>query len=114
MKKAISLALAASMALSLAACGGAGSSSAAATDSSAATSEGAAAESTTIKVAAIETAYGTEMWQKVADAFTEQTGINVELTTDKNLEDVIGPSMQGGDYLLWSSIFVTLVAKKIS
>ena len=98
MKKAISLALAASMALSLAACGGAGSSSAAATDSSAATSEGAAAESTTIKVAAIETAYGTEMWQKVADAFTEQTGINVELTTDKNLEDVIGPSMQGGDY----------------
>ena len=46
----------------------------------------------------IETAYGTEMWQKVADAFTEQTGIGVELTTDKNLEDVIGPSMQGGDY----------------
>ena len=41
MKKAISLALAASMALSLAACGGAGSSSAAATGSSAATSEGA-------------------------------------------------------------------------
>ena len=97
MKKVISLALAASMALSLAACGGASSSSAAA-DSSAATSEGAAAESTTIKVAAIETAYGTEMWQKVADAFTEQTGIQVELTTDKNLEDVIGPSMQGGDY----------------
>lgn len=60
MKKVISLALAASMALSLAACGGASSSSAAA-DSSAATSEGAAAESTTIKVAAIETAYGTEM-----------------------------------------------------
>ena len=98
MKKVISLALAASMALSLAACGGAGSSSSAATDSSAATSEGATAETTTIKVAAIETAYGTEMWQKVADAFTEQTGIGVELTTDKNLEDVIGPSMQGGDY----------------
>ena len=98
MKKAISLALAASMALSLAACGGAGSSSAAATDSSAATSEGAAAESTTIKVAAIETAYGTEMWQKVADAFTEQTGINVELTTDKNLEDVLAGPMQNGEF----------------
>ena len=98
MKKAISLALAASMALSLAACGGSASSSTAASDSSAATTEGAAAETTTIKVAAIETAYGTEMWQKVADAFTEQTGIAVELTTDKNLEDVIGPSMQGGDY----------------
>ena len=75
MKKVISLALAASMALSLAACGGSASSSTAASDSSAATTEGAAAETTTIKVAAIETAYGTEMWQKVADAFTEQTGI---------------------------------------
>ena len=31
-------------------------------------------------------------------AFTAQTGIKVELTTDKKLEDVIGPSMQGGDY----------------
>ncbi len=56
------------------------------------------AEDVTIKVAAIETAYGSEMWQKVTDAFTAQTGIKVELTTDKNLEDVIGPSMQGGDY----------------
>ena len=53
---------------------------------------------TTISVAAIETAYGSEMWQKVADAFTEETGIKVELTTDKKLEDVIGPSMQGGEY----------------
>lgn len=44
---------------------------------------------TTISVAAIETAYGSEMWQKVADAFTEETGIKVELTTDKKLEDVI-------------------------
>ena len=52
----------------------------------------------TIKVAAIETAYGSEMWQKVTEAFTAQTGIKMELTTDKNLEDVIGPSMQGGDY----------------
>ena len=53
---------------------------------------------TTISVAAIETAYGADMWAEVAAAFTEATGINVELTTDKNLEDVIGPSMQGGEY----------------
>ena len=53
---------------------------------------------TTISVAAIETAYGSEMWQEVADAFTKETGIQVELTTDKKLEDVIGPSMQGGEY----------------
>lgn len=30
-------------------------------------------EETTIKVAAIETAYGSEMWQQVADAFTAET-----------------------------------------
>ena len=52
----------------------------------------------TIKVAAIETSYGTDVWQKVADAFTDQTGIKVELTVDKKLEDVIGPAMQGGEY----------------
>ena len=62
------------------------------------TTEEAATEDVTISVAAIETAYGAEMWQKVADAFTAETGIKVELTTDKNLEDVIGPSMQGGEY----------------
>ena len=63
-----------------------------------AATEAAPAEDVTISVAAIETAYGSEMWQKVADAFTAETGIKVDLTTDKNLEDVIGPSMQGGEY----------------
>ena len=51
-----------------------------------------------LKVAAIETAYGSEMWQKVCDAFTQQTGIQVQLTTDKNLEDVISGPMQNGEY----------------
>ena len=74
-------------ALSLAACGGAASSTAPSTASSAAS---AAAEDVTIKVAAIETGYGAEMWKKVTEAFTAQTGIKVELTTDKKLEDVIG------------------------
>ena len=63
-----------------------------------ATSEEATAEEVTIKVAAIETAYGSDMWTQVCEAFTAETGIKVELTTDKNLEDVIGPSMQGGEY----------------
>ena len=84
-------------ALSLAACGGAASSTASSMASSAATSSAVAAD-VTIKVAAIETGYGAEMWKKVAEAFTAQTGIKVDLTTDKKLEDVIGPSMQGGDY----------------
>lgn len=52
----------------------------------------------TIKVAAIETAYGSKMWQDVAASFTEATGIKVDLITDKNLEDVIGPQMKAGDY----------------
>ena len=52
----------------------------------------------TVKVAAVETAYGADMWQKVADAFEEATGITVELTVDKNLEDVISPDMKAGNY----------------
>ncbi len=55
-------------------------------------------ETKEITVAAIETAYGSEIWQKVSEAFTAQTGIKVNLITDKNLEDVISASMQGGEY----------------
>ena len=85
-------------ALGLAACGGSSSSTASSVASSTAASSAAAAADVTIKVAAIETGYGADMWKKVAEAFTAQTGIKVDLTTDKKLEDVIGPSMQGGDY----------------
>ncbi len=38
------------------------------------------------------------MWQEVCDAFTADTGIKVDLIVDKALEDVIGPSMQGGEF----------------
>lgn len=58
----------------------------------------AMAEGTTLKVAAIETAYGSEIWQEVTAAFTARTGIAVDLVTDKNLEDVISASMKAGDY----------------
>ena len=58
----------------------------------------AAVAAETIQVAAFETAYGSEIWAKVAEAFTAQTGIEVDLITDKNLEDVIGPAMQGGEF----------------
>lgn len=61
----------------------------------------APAEGATITVAAIATAYEDAypgMWQEVCDAFTAQTGIAVELISDKNLEDVIGPSMQAGEF----------------
>ncbi len=53
----------------------------------------------TLKVAAIETAYGSEVWEKVVAAFEETVpGVKVELTTDKMLEDVIGPGMKAGDF----------------
>ena len=62
-------------ALGLAACGGSSSSTASSAASSAATSSAVAAD-VTIKVDAIETGYGAEMWKKVTEAFTAQTGIN--------------------------------------
>ena len=100
-KKVLSLALAATMSLSLlSACGGGNDAPAGASNSptGGTPSTGGDLSGTTIQVAAIETSYGTEVWQQVADAFTAQTGINVELVTDKKLEDVIGPAMQGGEY----------------
>ena len=108
MKKAISSVLALGMSLSmLTACGGAASSSTAAStagSASTATSTSAAATGTgdyagqTLKVAAIQTAYGAEMWQQIVDGFEAKTGATVELTTDKNLEDVIDPQMKAGNF----------------
>lgn len=54
-----------------------------------------------LKVAALSSGYeetGPGMWQEICDAFTAETGIQVELTLEKNIEDVISASMQGGDY----------------
>ncbi len=96
MKKTIALLLALVLALGmLAGCGSSEPAEAPAADSGDTAAEAPAAE---ISVAAIETAYGSEIWQKVAEAFTAETGIKVNLTTDKNLEDVIGPAMQGGEF----------------
>ncbi|MEG1519522.1 MAG: carbohydrate ABC transporter substrate-binding protein, partial [Clostridia bacterium] len=55
-------------------------------------------EEVTLKVAAIETAYGAQMWKDVAAAFTAETGIKVEVVTDKFIEDIIGPQMKSGSY----------------
>ena len=65
------------------------------------TTPGNTAGDVTISVAALASGYSdtyAPMWQEVCDAFTAQTGIKVELTEDKNLEDVIGPAMQGGEF----------------
>ena len=88
MKKIIALLLTLALALSLVACGG-GETAQGGNDTP---------KEVTIKVAAIETAYGSDVWKQVCEAFTAQTGIKVELTTDKNLEDVISGPMQNNEF----------------
>ncbi len=51
-----------------------------------------------LEVAVLNSAYGDQMWKDVCAAFTAETGIEVILTAEANLEEVISPSMQGGDY----------------
>ena len=91
MKKIIALLLALVMVVGLVACG-------AKAPEAAPEAAPEVAEGTTIKVAAIETAYGSQVWADVAAAFEAETGIKVELTTDKNLEDVISGPMQNGEF----------------
>ncbi len=104
MKKFLSLLLTLALALSLAACGGkdAGTATPPPADSgSGDTTTPPPAEDVTITVAALASGYEEAypgMWQEVCDAFTAETGVKVNLICDKNLEDVIGPSMQGGDF----------------
>ena len=89
-KKLISLLLVASMAFSLAACGSSGG------DDKDADKGG---DEKTLKVAAVETAYGADMWKEVCSAFEKShEGVKVELTIDKKLEDVINPQMKSGEY----------------
>ncbi len=54
-----------------------------------------------LKVAALSSGYEAAkegMWKEICDAYTEATGVKIELTLEKNIEDVISASMQGGDY----------------
>ena len=97
MKKIIALTLALVMVLGLVACGN-NAPETTAPQGGDAPETTAPAEAVTIKVAAIETAYGSQVWADVAAAFEAETGIKVELTTDKNLEDVISGPMQNGEY----------------
>ena len=63
------------------------------------TDSGSGSKKTTLKVAALESAYGADMWKQIKAAFeAENEGVTVELTIDKNLEDVISPDMKAGNY----------------
>ncbi|WP_152391963.1 carbohydrate ABC transporter substrate-binding protein [Paenibacillus guangzhouensis] len=96
MKKILGLVLTASLTLGLAGCGGS-------TDSNASTASGdstsSSGETRTLKFAALETAYGTDIWKEVAAAFEKNNpGVKVDMTIDKNIEDLIGPGMKSGDF----------------
>ncbi len=92
-KNLISLLLAVSMVFGLAACGS--SENKGGDDAEKAGSD----ENKVLKVAAVETAYGQNMWKDVCDAFeASHEGVTVELTIDKKLEDIITPQMKSGEY----------------
>ena len=42
-----------------------------------------------LKVAVLEETYGADVWEQVCDAFETQTGISVDLTVGKNLEELV-------------------------
>ena len=106
MKKFLALILALSMVFALAACGESKApeqpaEAPADTAETPADNAEAPAAGGTIQVAAVSTAFTDnypEMWAEIGAAFEAQTGIKVEYIEDKNLEDVIGPSMQGGEF----------------
>lgn len=108
LKKVLCVGMAAMMAFGVVACGGTSNgaaNNAAGTDDAAAGTEAAGdaaadtAEGQVLKVAAVETAYGAQMWQDIGAAFeAAHPGVTVELTVDKKLEDVITPEMKSGVY----------------
>jgi len=54
---------------------------------------------TVLHVAALEAAYGRNVWEEICEDFEDAyEGVEVELTISKNLEDVIGSKMKAGDY----------------
>lgn len=57
------------------------------------------AEAQVLKVAAVETAYGSQVWKDVCAAFeASHQGVTIELVVDKKLEDIITPEMKSGVY----------------
>ena len=107
MKKILSLALTTVLTLSLAACGNSSNNDTNSEKNSTNTKTNATATKTnaptteqrTLKLAALETAYGTDVWKEIAAAFEKANpGVKVEATIEKNIEDVIGPGMKSGDF----------------
>lgn len=53
----------------------------------------------TLHVAALESAYGADMWTEIVDAYeAANENVEIELTIEKNLEEIVRPNMQAGEY----------------
>lgn len=56
-------------------------------------------EKQVLKVAALESGYGADMWKEVVKAYeAKNPDLTVELTLDKNIESVISPNMKAGKF----------------
>ena len=56
-------------------------------------------EKKTLKLAALESGYGKEMWPELIKAYEEANpNVKVELQSSKELEDELSPKMKAGDF----------------
>lgn len=63
------------------------------------TTDDNASEPQTLHVAALESAYGVDVWEKIIAAYEEAHGnVTVDLTIERNIEEVMRPNMQAGEY----------------
>lgn len=80
---------------SLAACGDKDE----AADTATADGESDEGEEVTLHLAALESAYGAEVWEDIVNNYEAlNENVTIELTIEKNIEEVIRPEMQAGDY----------------
>lgn len=63
------------------------------------TTEEATDEQVTLNIAALESGYGDQLWVDIKEAYeTANENVTIELTQASNLEEVIRPNMQAGNY----------------
>lgn len=56
-------------------------------------------EKTVLKVAALQSGYGDKLWPAIKEAYEKANeDVTIELTFEKNIEEVIRPKMTAGDY----------------
>lgn len=88
--------LTSALALSLVACGTNDDAAEEETDTDA---EETTEEKVVLDVAALESGYGADMWEEIKESYeAANENVELELTLAANLEEVIRPNMQAGDY----------------